>query len=451
MKADFHKIWVVASTEFGSTIRTKSFLVGLLLLPVIMGASILIQVFVAQRVDTKPRKFVVMDRTGSLYAAVDQAAQAHNASLLDARGKVVGPRLEPEAASSLAEAAGVGDSSVALDLSDRIRRGELDAYVEIPAGLIEAGGPAEASSKALQYHSNNPNDDILRNWLLEVINNEVRSRRFRAAGLDQALALRLSQPVKIDNLELVERTSKPGSGTGVAIKSAEKVDQVRTALVPAALMFIMFFVIMTSAPQLLNSVIEEKMSKISEVMLGSVTPFELMMGKLLGNTGIAILLASLYVGGGFAVAAYHGYANVVSPGLIAALFFFLILAILLYGSLYTAVGSACSELKDAQSLMMPVMLLSMLPIFVWTAVLKNPSSPLSVGMSLFPPASPFLMLMRLALSPAPPVWQVVLSVVLTTLTAMAIVWAAGKIFRTGLLMQGKAPSFAELARWVMAK
>jgi len=149
--------------------------------------------------------------------------------------------------------------------------------------------------------------------------------------------------------------------------------------------------------------------------------------------------------------AYYGYANILSPGLIAALALFLFLAILLYGSLYTAVGAACSELKDAQSLMMPVMLLSMIPVFVWTAVLKNPASPLSVGMSLFPPASPFLMLMRLALRPAPPAWQVALSVVLTTLTAMAIVGAAGKIFRTGLLMQGKPPSFVELARWVMAK
>ena len=130
------------------------------------------------------------------------------------------------------------------------------------------------------------------------------------------------------------------------------------------------------------------MSRISEVMLGSVTPFELMMGKLLGNAGIAMLLAALYVGGGFAVAAYHGYADVVSPGLIAALVLFLILAILLYGSLYMAVGSACSELKDAQSLMMPVMLLSMLPIFVWTAVLKNPSSPLSVGHVALPAGQP---------------------------------------------------------------
>jgi len=445
MKPDIHKIYVVATTEFGSAIRTKSFIISLLLLPVIMGVSILLQIFVAERVDTKPRKFVVIDQSGALYPAIAEAAVAHNAKLPDARGKNARPRMEPE---QLPAAARGGDSALELDLADRIHRGELDAYIEIPAEVIE---PAAAGAKgtALEYHSNNPNDDIVRNWLTQVVNGAVRARRFRSAGLDQALAERLSRPVEIENLGLVERSSEGGSAAGV--KSAEKVDRVRSEVVPAALMFIMFFVIMTSAPQLLNSVIEEKMNRISEVLLGSVTPFELMMGKLLGNAGIAILLAGLYLGGGFAVLGYYGYASIVSPGMVAALLFFLLLAILLYGSLYTAVGSACSELKDAQSLMMPVMLLSMLPIFVWTAVLKNPSSPLSVGMSLFPSASPFLMLMRLALRPAPPAWQVVLSVVFTTLATMVIVWAAGKIFRTGLLMQGKPPSFVELARWVMAK
>ena len=145
-----------------------------------------------------------------------------------------------------------------------------------------------------------------------------------ARGARQPRAGR-SRPVR-------RRTDQP------AIKAAEKVDPIRTAVVPAVLMFVMFFVIMTSTPQLLNSVIEEKMSKISEVLLGSITPFELMMGKLLGNTGIAMVLAALYVGGGYAVAAYYGYADVVSPGLLVGLGLYLVLAILLYGSLYMAVG-----------------------------------------------------------------------------------------------------------------
>ena len=151
------------------------------------------------------------------------------------------------------------------------------------------------------------------------------------------------------------------------------------------------------------------------------------------------------------MAVYYGYGDVLSPMMFASFVLFLILGVLMFGSLYIAVGSACSELKDAQSLMSPVLLLSMFPIFVWSAVLQSPGSTFSRAISLFPPATPYLMLLRMALRPAPAAWEIGLSIVLTTLTALACVWGAGKIFRTGLLMQGKAPSFAEMARWVVAK
>jgi ABC-2 type transport system permease protein len=440
MGPDLRKIWVVATTEFGSAVRTKSFLISLLALPIIMGASILLQTIVADRADVKTRRFVVVDESKTLEPMIAKAVTNYNAGVDSSEAKRTRPRFELEP-TPLAEGPG-GDAARQFELSERIRRGELDAYIEIH---VEGGEP-----NAVRYHSDNPNDGILRGWLEQTVNAEVRARRFRTAGVDEALAMRLSRPVEVENLQLVERSAATGGEPG-AIKSAAKVDPVRTALVPAALMFVVFMILMTSAPQLLNSVIEEKMNRVSEVLLGSVSPFELMMGKLLGNAGIAMLLALLYISGAYGVAAYHGYADVLTPGLLAALGGFLLLAILLYGSLYMAVGSACNDLKDAQSLMMPVMLMSMLPIFVWTAVLKNPSSPLSVGMSLFPPASPFLMLMRMAMNPAPPVWQIVLAVALTSLTALFCVWAGGKIFRTGLLMQGKTPTFAELAKWVLTK
>src|SRR5262249_42970748 len=136
--------------------------------------------------------------------------------------------LPPSWASNLT-GADDSDSALALDLSDRIRRGDLDAYIEIPAGLME-GSAVGAKGSAVEYHSNNPNDDILRDWLTTVINNEVRARRFRAAGLDQALSDRLSQPIQFENLELVERDEASG------VKSAEKVDPIRTAAVPAVLL-----------------------------------------------------------------------------------------------------------------------------------------------------------------------------------------------------------------------
>jgi ABC-type Na+ efflux pump permease subunit len=449
MHPDPRKIWIVASTEFGSAIRTKAFIVGILLMPVITGLSVVIQLFVAKRTDTRPRMIAIVDRTGELYPALDRAAQSHNAQTIDLRSKkAVRPRIQ--ASSITTQSQGEVAPMVLLELSDRIRRGELDAFVVIPPRAIETPRSPVMPAPALEYHSDNPNDDVIRDWLEAAVNEEVRARRYRGAGVDQALADRLNQPLAIDNLGLVDRDLSVGDGQ-LAVKPAQKVDRIRTFVVPAILMFAMLFVIMTSAPQLLNSVIEEKMSKISEVLLGSVAPFELMLGKLIGNAGVALLLAALYLVAGYSVAAYYGYADIISAWLLFGLGIYLLLAILLYGSLYMAVGAACNELKDAQSLMMPVMLVSMFPALVWMAVLQNPSSSLSVGLSLFPPAAPFLMLMRLALRPAPPLWQVGLSFLLTILTALGCAWGAGKIFRTGLLMQGKTPGYRELGRWVMAK
>ena len=444
------KVYIIATTEFGSAIRTKSFLIGLLLLPVIMGASILLQKMAAERVDTRPRRFAVLDRTGRIEPAVRAAAEAYNARVVGKDGQPTGPRFElvpVEVPKGPPEAA-------LLALSDRIRRGELYAVIEIPAELDRAEPNAAAGSKVeLKYYSDNPNDDALRNWVTGVVNEQVRSRRYVAAKIDRKVAEYLGSYVPVENLGLVSREAAgkaAGNGPG-KILAAEKIDPVRTFAVPAVLLFVSFFVVMTSAPQLLNSVLEEKMSRISEVLLGSASPFELMLGKLLGNIAIALVLAAIYVGGAYMVASRYGYADLVRPGLVVALAVFMPLAVLLYGSLYLAVGAACSELKDAQSLMMPVMLLSMLPMFVWTVVLKDPASPLAVGLSLFPPSTPYLMLMRMAMHPSPPLWQVVLGIVLTTLTSLACVWAAAKIFRTGLLMHGKPPSFRELARWVVAR
>lgn len=427
MSLDPRKFGVVAATEFASSVRTKSFLISLLALPLIMGGSIALQAFAASRVDVKPRRFVVIDGTGKFAATIAKAAEGYDANV-DAT-KARRPRfvLEPTP-----DAPPGGEAARSLALSDRVRAGDLDAYVEILPGATPEDAPK------VEYHSNNPNDDLLRGWLTATIDSDVRARRYKAAGIDQKVAEGLGRPVVAENLQLAERSDAGG---------AKKVDPVRTMFVPVILMFVVFMIVMTSGPQLLNSVIEEKMSRISEVLLGSVSPFTLMMGKLLGNVGVSMLLASLYLGAGYGVAAYQGYADVVTPGLLAALIGFLFLAVLVFGSLYMAVGAACNDLKDAQSLMWPVMILSMLPMFVWTSILKDPTSPLSVGMSLFPTASPFLMLMRMAMQPTPPAWQVALSVVLTTLTALACVWIGGRVFRTGLLMQGKTPTLAEMAKW----
>ena len=225
---------------------------------------------------------------------------------------------------------------------------------------------------------------------------------------------------------------------------------VRTFVTPMVMMFLIFTIVISTSSPLLNSVMEEKMTRISEVLLGSVTPFQLMMGKLLGVVGVAVLLAAIYVSGAYGVAVYNGYGDAVTVGQLAWFAVYLVLAMLIYGSIFIAIGAASTDLKDAQGMMTPVMLLFMTPMFVWMPVMRQPESTMAVIFSLIPFATPMIMTLRLALKPGPAFWQIALSFVLTLATTAALVWAAGRIFRVGILMQGKSATFGELVRWVRA-
>jgi ABC-2 type transport system permease protein len=431
------KAFVVAGAEWNAAVRSRAFIVSLVLLPVLMGGSIAAEKAVAGHTDTMTRRFAVIDPTGKLYDGLAQKTEVRNALVAGKAGRFVPEKVDVPA----------GDparlDAVRLALSDRIRARELFAFVELPADALAAGEGAVAPK--MRYYSDDPTYEDLRLWIGLAVSEDVRLRRLQAIGADPEVIRKLEEPLGEEALGLWTRAAD-----GRLVQAAP-VDEIRATIVPMALMFVVFLIVMTGAPQLLNSVLEEKMSRISEVLLGSVTPFELMLGKLIGSAGVSLLLGVIYAAGGLGVAAYLGYGNVLPLELVPWLLLFMLLAVFFFGSLYIAVGSACSELKDAQSLMMPVMLLTLMPIMVWTVVLKAPNSNLAVGFSLFPPATPFLMLLRLALHPGPPLWQAALSVVLTCAATAGCVWAAGKIFRTGVLMQGKAATFGQMLRWVLTR
>jgi len=428
-----NKAVIVAISEFTTLVRSKAFIVGLLMMPLFSAVAIGVQKFTRDATDIKDRHFAVVDRTGALYGPLKAAADEWNA---EARGATpqTAPLFLPEQA-----AYEDGDEQSRARLSDRVRVGDLYAFVEIPADIFQPDSRAE-----LRYYSNHPAYRPLPSWVSSTINREIVNRRFHDAAIDRALVTRLTKRIEMSELGLVQRD------TSGAIKAAAPVDKVRTLAIPVAMMMIVLFSVMSGAPQLLNSVIEEKMSRISEVLIGSVTPFELMMGKLAGSIAVSLLLAAVYVAGGTAVAHRFGYGDVVHAADLAWLFLFLLLASFMFGSVFITIGAACSDLKDAQGMMPPAMLLLMLPWLTWFAVLNAPDSPIAIGLSFFPTATPFLMLLRIMLPPGPPMWQVVLSVAITATATVAMVYAAGKIFRTGLLMQGKAASFGEMWRWVRA-
>jgi len=211
-------------------------------------------------------------------------------------------------------------------------------------------------------------------------------------------------------------------------------------------MFLMFILVMTSAPVMLNNVLEEKMQRIAEILVASVSPFQLFLGKIVGIVLVSWTLSVLYLGGAAYLAAR--FAVPVPPALFAWFLLFQLLALFIFGSIFSAIGAACSEIRDAQSLMMPAMLVVMIPMFVWLPVLKSPDSGFATAMSLIPPVTPFLMMLRLAVPPGPAAWEIAAGVLLTAGFTLATVWAASRGFRVGILSQGQTPSLTRLFRWV---
>jgi ABC-2 type transport system permease protein len=427
------KAVIVAISEFTTLVQSKAFLIGLCMMPVFMGIAFGVQKFSRNATDVKNRAFVVVDRTGILYAPLKAAADDWNRSAAIG-GTQTQPLFLPSEA-TFDEA----DNSARAALSDRVKRDEVYAFVEIPKDALDP-----AAKATMKYYSNHPAYRTLPDWIGTAVNREIMTQRFREAAIDRALVSRLTRRVDLAELGLLQRDA---SG---AIQAAAPVDKIRTVAIPVGMMMILLFSVMSGAPQLLNSVIEEKMSRISEVLIGSITPFELMMGKLAGCVAVSLLLATIYVTGGVTVARHFGYADVIKTVDLAWLLLFLLMASFMFGSIFITIGASCSDLKDAQGMMTPAMLIMMFPWMTWFAILNAPDSPISVALSMFPTNAPFLMLLRIMLPPGPPMWQVAVSVVLAAATSVAAVYAAGRIFRTGLLMQGKAATFGEMWRWVRA-
>lgn len=427
------RIFTIAQSEFLTLVKTKAFIIGILLMPVLMVGFFFFMAYAERHVDVERRAFAVIDHTGVLFDALKTSAEARNAEFVED-----GTRTGPEFVASSVQA-GRSVDELKVELSGRVRDKDLFAFVEIPAEVLTATG---SDVPAIRYYSESTSYEPLPQWLRTTLNEEITKRRYDAAGIDQALITRLNTRTPLSTFGLMEQAA---DGT---VKEAQEVDALARMALPMFFLILMFMSVMTAGQHLLNAIIEEKMSKIAEVLLGSVTPFQLLMGKLLGTVAVSLTLSFVYLAGGIYALFASGRWDLLNPGLVAWFVLFLVCAALLYGSVFLALGSACSDLKDAQSMMQPAMILIMLAYLGSFIVIQNPDSGIAIGMSFFPTLTPFAMLLRMAMPPGPPMWHVLVAVIGLIATTGFCVWAASRIFRVGILMQGKAPTLPELVKWI---
>lgn len=403
------KVWIVARREYLALVTTKSFWFGLLIPPLLGLLMGVLALAGAESDEAGPRTIVLVDPRGVARGLSDIA---------------IGEGFVVETAQP------AGDSARQREeWGARLGAGELAAVVELPV-------PTEPETPIKVYVDNLAGSTA--RWLGQAVRDAVRQERLRRLGLSEDQVDQLLAPVALSTERIV-----PGRSGG------ERTSAEFELLFPLMTLLFIMMGVMSGAVPLLQAVVEEKQQRVSEVLLGAVAPSQLMAGKLLGTTaaGTSVLGCNLLLG--LAVAVRLDLVRFLPLGALTVACAIALVAMLMYGALFLALGAASTELKDAQGLLMPVMLLFLAPLAALPAIAESPNGSLAVTLSMFPLTSPLTLPVRLSMVQTVPVWQVVTSFLLIGAATVGTVIAAGRVFRIGMLSPGKLPSLKELARWVV--
>jgi ABC-2 type transport system permease protein len=461
------KILHVAVREFLSTVLTKGFIVGILIAPALIAMLIVVMPRLMREAPPKVSgEVAVVDPTGQVanglrdYLRPERIAERRE----ELRRRI--DEATPEAVRAMAGSTPQGRAAVEQSLESalgevpRIEVASLDPATDLEEAKAplkaepEGGGNGHAGRLALvvihpdavarpqDREAFGSYDLYVRGKLDDRIEDEIRgglreaivAARVSASGLDRELVSAITTVRRVKSVT-------------VTAEGERVTNEVVNILLPAGFMILLLVSVLTSGQYLLTSTVEEKSNRVVEVLLSAVSPMQLMVGKILGQMAVGFLILALYAGLGVVAMVSFAVLGLLDATLLFFLLAFYLLAYVTIASLMAAIGSAVNEMREAQTLMTPVMLLIMVPWMLWMPITRDPNSAFAVVTSFIPPISNFVMLLRLTSTSPPPLWQPWLAVVVGAVGAWGALWFAAKVFRIGLLMYGKPPSFATLVRW----
>lgn len=401
--------------------RSRAFLVWTVLTPVLGAALAFSPVLFANRLSGKT-KLAIIDQSG------DSGLFFRVAKQLNETEPPLGMyelRLETLANGESLE-------SARERLGRELREGKLAGYAVVPRGVYQGQGK-------IQFYAASLRDRILNTRLRIAFNLAVFEGRLVNGGFAPARANAVMQPL---DFEVVSDASDHNSREAFFLS--------------LVLLMLIYGMIIFYGTLVMRGVIEEKQSRIIEVLLSSVKPFQLMLGKLIGIglvslTQMALWAASAILLSTLAALPMFAATSFKLPPLQLPIFIFFavyfLLGYFLFSTLYLIVGAMVSAEEDAQQMMLPIVFSAVIPMLLFEQVVRQPNSLLSVVLSLTPIFGPILMFARIAVQ-MPPWWQIVVSLVLLIGTILGMVWLAAKIYRVGVLMYGKPPTLPELVRWL---
>lgn len=411
------KIITVAIREFLETVKTKTFFFSSVLIPgliigLIFGSGWIADM--AEKEEVPTRTIAVVDETGAVFDVLKKLVEQHNQEF---------PQRKFAVELAIGEAAG-GNK-----LRERVAAGEIYAYLIVPPGTIAGGVSCELGRKDSQLEA---------------------GERIRRMANDAIVEVRFEQADPPVDLERIHELQQRMGFREIDVRTGQETtgDELTRFMAPFAFMFLLFMGTMTISQGLLTSVIEEKSSRVVEVLLSAVSPTQLMAGKILGMVGVGAALLAIWGVVGYTGAQARNVGDLITPYRLAYMVAYFIPGFLLVSAFLAAVGAACNSIKEAQSMAAPLTLLTIVPMMLWWAITQNPGSMLSIVLSYIPPITPFVMILRVCADPEISLVQVITTLVILWLAVLATIWAAGKIFRVGVLMYGKPPTLRELIRWL---
>lgn len=433
-----NKIWILFKREYRTAVRTKSFIITLIIFPILMGGSFVVMMLMDDKKDVTDKHFAVIDQTGMLQEVLNNANEHRTKN--DVNDPETGEQVRPIYYLDFISPDHDNSFEQRLEISKRIRSKDFHAMVEIGKDIMRPGQDTE--DDYIRYYSEQGFMDDNRHWFSNVVNNHSRDKRIEALNLDPALTDGLFIWRNAEAMGLVEVDRNTGEQ-----QEAKELNPLESIGIPYIIMMLMFMMTMMSAIPLLTAVMEEKNEKIAEVLLGTVTPFEFMMGKVLGGLGVSLTTVTIYIVGGMLLASNAGYASLIPPDLIIWFFIYIIFFVVMVGTGMAALGATCNDNKDAQNIQFPAMLPIILPLFLIMPIIQNPTGSLATTLSFIPPFTPTIMMVRMATPVSIPLWQPILGLALVILYTLFTVWIGSRIFRTAILTQGQKPSAKNLLRY----
>jgi len=440
------KLLAVIKREYVQRVRAKMFIVSTVLLPIVMSLFGLVPAIILNINAGGPLRVAVIDHTGKMYEPL-QAAFANEQS--EEAAQQASP--EPGGGNStrrgfsrmgarsfqLTEVKTDGRSAedVRAELDGQLLTKQLDGYLILPADFVNSG--------QAEFFNNNPGDMLSRGILQSSLTRALREQRLVDAKVDTQTRRDLFRRVELQAVKI--------GATG------EERDSGGSFVLVFGVGFIMYLAILMYGQVILGAVIEEKETRIAEILFSSVRPFTLMMGKLVGVSLVALTQLCIW-GIAFAAFALYGVNLLLARGVPAsipnipfshyiyfALFF--LLGYFIYATIYALVGSMVTTAQEGGQLAMPIILILVVSFYLFLPVSRSPDSAFSFWVSMLPFSAPVAMLVRIV-TQTPPFWQIALSLLIGFSTVLLIMWFASRVYRVGMLMYGKRASLPEAWRWV---